>query len=75
MINKMYKYHIQYYETYYVAIYYTYELKTCDDTKKRWCELNIDIFWTNYLKQTKRYRKSVLPLRFRCFSLTKDSTT
>ena len=50
----------------------TDELKTCDDTKKRCCELIIDIFWLRCLKQTKRYRKSVLPLRLRCFSITKD---
>ena len=40
----------------------TDELKTCDDTKKRWCELIIDIFLTKVFKQTKRYRKNVFPL-------------
>ena len=53
----------------------TDQLKTCHDTKKIWCKLIIDIFWLNYLQQTKRCRKSVLPLWFQCFSITKDSTT
>ena len=53
----------------------TDQLKTYNDTKKRLCELIIDIFSLKCLKQAKRYRKSVLPLRFRCFSITKDSTT
>ena len=52
----------------------TDELKTCNDTKKRWCELVIDIFLLNWLSQIKRYRKSVLPLRFLNFSIMKDST-
>ena len=38
----------------------THELKTRDDTEKRWCEIIVDIFWLKCLKQTKRYRKSVL---------------
>ena len=53
----------------------TDEFKTCDDTEKRWRELIIDIFLLKCLKQTKRYRKSALALRFRCFSITKDLTT
>ena len=52
----------------------TDELKTCD-TKKRWCELIICISSLKCLQQTKRYRKSVLPLRVWYFSITKDSIT
>ena len=51
----------------------TDELKICDDTKKRCCKLIINNFVC--LQQTKRYRISVLMLRFCCFSIKNDSTT
>ena len=35
----------------------TDELKTCDETKKRWCELIIDIFLTNGFKTDKKVQK------------------
>ena len=35
----------------------TGELKTCDDTKKRWYELSIDIFLTKVFKTDKRVQK------------------
>ena len=35
----------------------TDELKTCDDTKKRWCELIIDIFLTKVFTTDKKVQK------------------
>ena len=35
----------------------TEELKTCDDTKKKWCELIIDIFFTKVFTTDKKVQK------------------
>ena len=39
----------------------TDELKTCDDTKKRWCELIIDTFLTKVFTTDKKVQKKCLP--------------
>ena len=45
----------------------TDELKTCDDTKKRWCELIIDIFLTKVLKIDKKVEEKRPPFKISVF--------
>ena len=45
----------------------TDELKTCDDTKKRWCELIIDIFLTKVLKIDKKVEEKRPPFKISGF--------
>ena len=39
----------------------TDELRTCDDTNKRWCELIVDIFFNNVFKTDKNVQKKRPP--------------
>ena len=45
----------------------TDELKTCDDTKKKWCELFTDIFLTKVLKIDKKVQKKRPPITISVF--------
>ena len=45
----------------------TDELKTCDDTKKRWCELIIYIFLTKFFTTDKRVQKKRPPFAILVF--------
>ena len=45
----------------------TNELKTCDDTKKRWWELIIDVSLTQVLKADKKAQKKCPPFAISVF--------
>ena len=45
----------------------TDELKTCDNTKKRWCEFINDIFLTKVFTTDKKGTESVILLQFDVF--------
>ena len=49
----------------------TGELKTCDDTKKRWCELIIVIFLTKVFKTDKKVQKKRPPFAVSVFFCNK----
>ena len=45
----------------------TDELKTCEDTKKRWCELFIDISFTKVFTTEKKVQKKRRPFAISVF--------